>query len=171
MVELKRCSMDDLELLRQISIETFIDTFGPYNTEENTTLYINQSLSIESLTDQLNDKNSTFYFAYNNQELIGYVKLNTDVSQSKVHIEDSIEIERIYLLKEMQSKGYGQDILNSIVETAETSNKSSIWLAVWEENRGAISFYDKNRFRKIDTINFPFGNDIQTGLVMKKDLL
>ncbi|GIN71636.1 N-acetyltransferase [Bacillus sp. J14TS2] len=170
MVELKECSMDDLELLRQISIDTFVDTFGPYNTEENTTLYINQSLSIESLRNQLNDPHSTFYFAYNNQELIGYIKLNTKTAQSKVSIENSIEIERIYLLKEMQSKGFGQDILNRIVETAKKRNKSSIWLAVWEENKGAISFYKKNQFKKIDTIEFPFGNDLQTGIIMRKIL-
>ncbi|GGP08695.1 GNAT family N-acetyltransferase [Oceanobacillus neutriphilus] len=170
MLRLKKCTIDDIELLQQVSIDTFVDTFGPYNTEENTTLYINHSLSIESLTEQLNDKNSFFYFAFNHQELIGYVKLNTDSAQSKINIENIIEIERIYLLKDMQSKGLGQVILDKIVEIAKELNKAYIWLAVWKENKGAISFYEKNQFHQIDTINFPFGNDMQTGLVMKKVL-
>lgn len=133
-------------------------------------LYIQNSLTDEALTEQLTNPDSFFYLMFDNENLVGYLKLNKAKAQSKTYDAKSIEIERIYVLDEFQSRGFGQQMLDKVIEIAKQLDKGSLWLAVWEENESAIAFYNKNHFKQVETITFVLGETPFTGLVMKKFL-
>ena len=46
--------------------------------------YLNESFSIEKLTQELTDSNTEFYFGIYNQEIIGYLKINFGESQTEI---------------------------------------------------------------------------------------
>ena len=46
-----------------------------------------------------------------------------------------------------------------------------IWLGVWEENHRAINFYTKNGFVAFDKHIFVLGEDAQTDIMMKLELV
>jgi len=48
--------------LQAISQETFLDTFGAYNTDDDMDWYLNNELSLKRLQQQLQNENSFFYF-------------------------------------------------------------------------------------------------------------
>ena len=132
--------------------------------------YLEEELSKEKLTSELKDNNSEFYFAKNENTLIGYLKLNFSEAQTEIKDENSLEIARIYILKEFQGKRFGQILFDKVIELAKAKKKKFIWLGVWEENQKAINFYRKNGFVEFGKHIFKLGNDEQTDLLMKFNL-
>lgn len=167
----RQCVIDDLHALRELSRKTFSETFGHMNTPSNMKAYLEQAFNIDKLRGELSNGDSSFYFLYADGDLAGYLKLNEYKAQTDIHDPQSLEIERIYLLKEFQGKGLGGFLINKAVDIASTREKSYIWLGVWERNRKAISFYKKQGFYIAGTHPFFVGEEEQTDFIMRKDLL
>ena len=163
--------IDDIDALKAISIQTFTETFAEQNSEADMQTYISEKLSIEKLSQELNSPYSGFYFLKSGETVLAYLKLNTGQAQTEKHHNNSLEIERIYVLKEYHSKGIGQLLLNRAIDIAKVNANNYIWLGVWEENHRAISFYVKNGFKTIDKHVFKLGDDEQTDLIMKLELI
>jgi hypothetical protein len=60
MVELRRVTMADLATLRDISIETFSDTFGSENTAADMATYLETAYPADKLSDELGNAESFF---------------------------------------------------------------------------------------------------------------
>lgn len=169
-ITIQRVTLDDIVQLQEISRQTFLDTFSAVNTEENMRIYLEESLSLESLTVELNDKNSEFYFALFDNNIIGYLKVNFGESQTELKDKKGLEIERIYVLKEFHGKNVGHLLYKKAMEIAKRIEANYIWLGVWEKNPRAISFYKKNGFVEFDKHIFKLGDDEQTDIMMKLEL-
>jgi len=133
--------------------------------------YLEQAYNIEKLRDELSNSDSAFYFLYADEKLAGYLKLNEYKAQTDICDPQSLEIERIYLIKEFQGKGLGSLLIKKAVDVANIRKKSYIWLGVWERNHKAILFYKKHGFYVIGTHPFIMGEEEQTDLIMRKDLM
>jgi len=166
----KKITLDDLEKLQKIGRQTFEETFSESNSEENMKNYLEEGFSKEKLTAELEDKNSEFYFAILNEEIIGYLKVNFGASQTELKDNKALEIERIYVSKEFHRKSVGQLLYDKAIEIAKQKSVEYVWLGVWEENLRAISFYKKNGFVEFDKHIFKLGNDEQTDIMMKLKL-
>ena len=168
--EIIAVTLNDLAVLQKIGIETFYESFSSVNTEENMTQYLAEAYSLEKLTDELNNPNSSFYFAVVNDKIIGYLKINFGDSQTELKHENALEIERIYVLKEYHGKNIGLLLFEKAMELAIQKKADYVWLGVWEENPRAISFYKKNGFVEFDKHIFKLGDDEQTDIMMKLQL-
>ncbi|WP_400263499.1 GNAT family N-acetyltransferase [Sphingobacterium sp. SG20118] len=167
-IQVKKVSINDIEELRKIGRQTFLDTFGASNSDENMAKYLEEGFSLEKLTNELNNKNSDFFFAMIGNDIIGYLKLNIGQSQTELLYEKALEIERIYVLKEYHGKKVGQILYDKAFQIAILKNVDFIWLGVWEENPRAIHFYKKNGFVEFDMHIFKLGEDEQMDIMMKK---
>jgi len=168
--EISKVSIQEVELLRIISLQTFTETFAHQNTENDMRKYVSENLSIEQLSKELNTEGSSFYFLKLINQIIGYLKLNRGSAQTESQNKNSIEIERIYISQEFHSKGLGILLLNQAIKIAKEQHVNYIWLGVWEENFKAISFYKKNGFEQFNTHIFKLGEDEQTDILMKMNL-
>jgi diamine N-acetyltransferase len=166
-IDIKRVTLNDVEQLQEISRQTFYETFSAANTEENIKKYLEEGLSIEKLMTELYNPNSEFYFAVLNDNVIGYLKLNSAKSQTELQDDKALEIERIYVLKEFQGNKVGQLLYEQAMQISRQRNADYIWLGVWDQNLRAISFYKKNGFVEFDKHIFKLGNDEQTDIMMK----
>jgi ribosomal protein S18 acetylase RimI-like enzyme len=169
-ITVRDCRSDDLNALQEIAYRTFDDTFAPLNSPSNMKSYLKNAFDHEKLRDELSDSNSLFYFLYIDGRLSGYLKLNEHKSQTEVFDPKSMEIERIYIVKELQGIGSGQILMDKAIEVACARGKSYIWLSVWEKNSKALRFYIKNGFYKMGEHFFTMGDDRQTDCLMRKDL-
>lgn len=169
-MNIRKVTLNDIDQLQKIGKQTFYETFSAENTEENMINYLNKGFSIEKLTTELSDKNTEFYFATLDNNVIGYLKLNFGQSQTELQDDKALEIERIYVLKEFHGKKVGQVLYEKAIEIAKEKNADYVWLGVWEENPRAISFYKKNGFVEFDKHIFKLGNDEQTDIMMKLKL-
>lgn len=170
MITIRKCTMDDLKDLQDISYRTYNETFSHLNTAENMRKYLEKSFSCDKLHNELLNGASSFYFLYFNDKSAGYLKLNEHSAQTDLHDPQSIEIERIYVSSEFQRKGLGLVLINKAIEIAIQQGKSYIWLGVWEKNNNAIQFYKSNGFYETGKHSFYMGDEEQMDYIMKKEL-
>ena len=145
-MQIRKLNITDLENLQKISIATFRETFEEVNTEEDMQKYLDENLSEEKLKFELEKPNSEFYFAENDNQILGYLKLNFGNAQTENQGNEALEIERIYVLKEFFPLKIGQVLFDKSLKIAKEKKLKFIWLGVWEENKRAIRFYEKNGF-------------------------
>ncbi|MCI1773045.1 GNAT family N-acetyltransferase [Paenibacillus lautus] len=167
---IEKCTIEDLGLLQEISIETFNETFKHQNSPENMKAYLERAFHLKQLEQELSNIFSEFYFIYVNGKIAGYLKINTHHAQSEAMGDDCLEIERIYIKQSYHKQGLGKYLMNKAVEIALEKNLRKIWLGVWEKNENAINFYNKMGFVQTGTHSFYMGNEEQIDLIMTQTL-
>lgn len=169
-VKLKRLSVEDVQKLREVSIEIYRATFEEHNTEKDMEDFLAAAYNIEKLTAELNHPESSFYFALVDNDVVGYLKLNVGNAQSEAKGSDALEIERIYVYEKFQGKGVASTLMNAAFEIAREQHKKMVWLGVWEHNERAQSFYKKYGFVKTGQHDFYMGGDRQVDDILEKEL-
>ncbi len=82
----------------------------------------------------------------------------------KLRKHKSIELKRIYVLKEYHSQKIGAKLMSFALDFAAEKNYELVWLGVWEHNEKAKSFYKKFGF--VDTgYNIPSQSEIRHRLI------
>jgi ribosomal protein S18 acetylase RimI-like enzyme len=170
MIEIRIAVEEDARLIADFSRQTFYETFAAQNTEENMQLHMVQYYKVEKIQAELIDPLNIFLLAYIGDKLVGYAKMNEDVKKESGSLDNPIEIERIYTVKEMIGKGVGKKLMEKCLGIAKEKNMKVIWLGVWESNTRAIEFYQRWGFEKFGEHSFPVGNDPQKDWLMKKTL-
>ena len=169
-VEIRPCGLGDLETLRNISIETFTETFESHNSPENLRAYLDQAFDPERLKTEMSNPESRFFFIEKDGETAGYLKINTGDAQSEKMGGDSVEVERIYISNRFQKQGLGKILFGHALDIARKEGKTKVWLGVWEDNENAIAFYEKLGFIAAGAHSFFMGDDEQTDIIMEKQL-
>jgi len=165
------CSIDQLEELVNIGEITFRQAFEKDNNPEDFKTYMDNAFSQKTISQELKNPNSSFYFVYKAELLVGYFKLNEYQAQNEIKDAHGMELERIYVLDQFQNQGIGIHILDEVKQIGLQKDKSYLWLGVWQENHNAIRFYEKHGFVKFDTHPYYIGNDKQTDWLMRLDLV
>lgn len=170
MTQLHQCSVADVDELRAVSIETYTDTFGEFNSDENMRIYLEDAYNRDKLLAELAETNSQFYFLKENNETVGYLKLNVGDAQTEYIGDNLLEVERIYVRTAFLRNGYGTKLIQTAEEIARELGVNGMWLGVWEHNQRALNFYSKMGFRHISQHSFFMADDEQIDLIYYKDL-
>ena len=170
MIDIQKVEVADLELLRVFSKDTFYEFFAHLNTPENMEAYASVAFTPERVMTELNNPNSHFYFAMQDNEIAGYLKLNLADAQNEFKEADAMEIERIYVSGKYHGKYIGKQLLDFAIRMALNKKFRYVWLGVWEHNDKAMAFYKRNGFEVFDSHVFWLGDDKQIDLLMKKIL-
>ena len=169
-ITIHQATIKDILELQGLGKQTFIETFTQHNSKEDMEQYLTSSFNLETLINQLNNPNSTFYFAQDDQNKVGYLKINLGPAQTELKDPHSLEIERIYVLKSYIGKKAGQLLFEKALAIAKALKLKYIWLGVWEKNERALQFYKKNGFVEFDQHQFVLGKDVQNDILMKLTL-
>lgn len=162
------CDISDIEVLQKISIETFTETFKQDNSIEDLQNYLDQAYTLDKLQNELKNRNSMFFFLYQENNLAGYLKLNVGDAQTEAMGDDALEIERIYIKGAYQNNGFGKVFMNHVSDIAKEKEVRKIWLGVWEHNTKAIAFYERHGFIRQGQHSFFMGEDEQIDWIMTK---
>lgn len=169
-INLTKCTLEDSQKLQEIGYETFKETFEDQNSSENMKAYLEEAFNINQVENELSNPSSHFFFVSFNDEVAGYLKVNTGNAQTEEMDDDALEIERIYIINKFQKLGLGKYLFNKAMDIAIEQNKKKIWLGVWEKNENAISFYKRWGFTQTGAHSFYMGDEEQTDLIMTKNL-
>jgi ribosomal protein S18 acetylase RimI-like enzyme len=110
-IQITKATLSDLSLIKDISIQTFAETFAPVNSVQNIDRYIDENLNEIILRNELQNRSSAFYLAKVNDKVVGYLKLNWGAAQTETLADEALEIQRIYVLQEYQGQQIGQHLL------------------------------------------------------------
>ena len=144
MITIKACTIEDVDALRAISIETFTETFEAENDPAHLAAYLERAYNVPQLEQELLNPDSQFFFAMIDEEVAGYLKVNANNAQTEAMGEDAFELERIYVRRAYQGSGVGKALYDQAIACANELDKREIWLGVWEHNQKALAFYRKH---------------------------
>jgi ribosomal protein S18 acetylase RimI-like enzyme len=169
-ISLRHATKDDAALIAEISRQTFYETFAADNTNEDMDKFLKEQFTKGRLMLEVGARENIFLLAYCDDDVAGYVKLNEGKTLEELKDISSIEIARLYVLKDFIGKGMGAELMQASIDIAMEKEKKIIWLGVWEKNERAIAFYTKWGFKKFGECDFLLGDDIQRDWLMKKAL-
>jgi ribosomal protein S18 acetylase RimI-like enzyme len=132
--------------------------------------YLAEAFDLEKIRMELETPQSEFHFLYADRKLAGYIKINDVPAQTDINDPNSMELERIYIKSEFKRLGLGTVLIQYAEEIAISRGKAYIWLGVWEKNHRAIAFYERMGYEEFDRHTFRMGDELQSDLVMRKNL-
>jgi ribosomal protein S18 acetylase RimI-like enzyme len=169
-LSIRKVTPDDVIVLRNISIQTFLETYGWYNTEENLALYFSNDLSEETFEGQIDSIETDYFFVLKDDVPIGFIKIGLKNNPAQKSNDRELEIERIYILNEFQGFGAGKFLLEYSESIAKRKGITQIWLGVWEKNLKAQEFYFRMGFTQIGEHDFWLGKDQQRDFILVKSI-
>ena len=171
-VIIRRANEKDIESLSDLCAKTFFETYLPArpHLEKDFTEYVNTNFSTKAVERKLLDPKIIYLVAEANGKLLGYCEINLQKSPEGKNDETCINLDQIYLLKEVIGKGVGKQLMDEFLNISKQEKSALIWLQVWEKNLSAQNFYKKSGFEIFGTIEFRFGSAIDIDLLMKKRL-
>lgn len=164
---IKECGLKDIEKIKYISEKTFFETFSNENTEEDMENYLKENFSYDKLEKEITNEGSKFYIVEDGEEVVAYMKLNFEKAQTEPGHDNTLEVQRIYVLGKYKGKHIGKSLMEKTIEIGKDNDLNYIWLGVWEHNVDAIRFYEMLGFEKFDSHIFVLGEDEQTDNLMK----
>ena len=152
---LVRVKIDQLQTLRDLEVETYRETFGPYIVEEDLEEYFSTVLSLEQIEKDLLDPESETYFVLNEeQEICGFLKINWG----------------IYVKKEFHGAGFGKEMFTFALDQAKSRGFEWAWLGVWERNFKAQDFYYSFGFERFSEHQYITGDTVDIDWLLRKKL-
>ncbi|MCW3089623.1 MAG: acetyltransferase [Ferruginibacter sp.] len=163
-ITIRRATLADAETLSAISKQTFYDTFTGTCSPEDMALFLEAYFNLKQVKRELKNPSDFYYLAEQGGKAIGYLRLMEDYSNLPLMKKwKSLELKRIYVLKEFQGKGVAQQLMDYTMQYAKDNDYEVVWLGVWEHNGRAQKFYEKYGFEYSGhTHDFPIGNTPQT---------
>ncbi len=170
LVTIRLATLNDAELIADLSCKTFYETFATHNTKENMDKFMKEQFTKKELMKEVGAPGNIFFLAMDGGTPVGYARMRESKNPESLGEVNAIEIARIYALNKVIGTGVGKFLMETCITKAREMKKEIIWLGVWEKNTRAISFYTKWRFKKFAEHPFILGDDIQTDWLMKKNL-
>jgi ribosomal protein S18 acetylase RimI-like enzyme len=134
-----------------IASETFLHTYCAINPENREILsaYCRANFYEEKISQEMGRNGVAFYMMKEDDALIGYAKTVKD-------LEKKLEIEKLYIIESTQGQGLGLKFMEHILAQAKHEGIKKIWLNVYDQNTGAIKFYERFGFKKVGERAFKY---------------
>ena len=167
---IRKASEKDDGIIADFGRKTFETAFGSENDPEDMQVYLETSFSLTQIASELRDPGITFLLAYDNETLVGYVKLQQGLPPTDMCNEKAVELSRLYVVSHHMGKGFGSQLIQACVDEARQRGFRTIWLGVWEKNVPAQRLYERSGFVRTGSKNFVVGSDVQRDAVYSRSL-
>lgn len=162
MFTIRKASVDDIALIRELCLEVWPKTYAPILSQEQIDYMLEKMYSSDSLQQQMTN-GSQFVFVYEDDEPVGFA----------AYFEKApfvFKLDKIYVLPSQQGKGTGRFVIDHIIDEIKQKGANALQLQVNRYNK-ARSFYEKLGFVVIDEKDFDIGNGFfMNDYVMEKKI-
>ncbi len=131
------------------------------------------SFNLQVVRSEFENQENLYFGAFLDKEMVGFLKLCPEHSLPIFDKQNAFEIERIYLPRKSQGRGFGKSLMNFSIGIAKEMDKEVVWLKVMDSNKNAIRFYENFGFTKCGTsiLELPNLKDEFRGMiVMQKNI-
>lgn len=144
-LSIQAATLDDIDLIRQVSIETYYQHF-PYLWEDGGDWYTAWKFSTKKLTKELATANEPFFLARKDNEVLGYLKLKLNAPFPDQPQRSALLLDRIYLLEKARGQGIGKQLMNYTITQAHQLKKELVWLVCMDSSPQPIKVYKRHGF-------------------------
>ena len=170
MIEIRECLFSDIAGMREVAIQSYVDTFAEVNTPENMSAFLNEAYSQHKLQQEFHEPGSKLYLACEGAKIAGFLRLRISKEVEDKLGDNTIELQRLYIHKDFQNQKAGKMLMQKAIDFAIEKKFEWIWLGVWERNFNAQRFYHKWGFEKFAEHVFQMGADPQIDWLLRKKL-
>ncbi len=143
-IEYRICTKEDITDLIKVATQSYIEHYTHLWLDEGEN-YIKNSFNHEQLLKEISNSNAVFFLIVVENKPVGFVKLNIDKAIDSYTSNETLELERIYFLKDASGKGLGKETLSMIIKFAKDRQKKIIWLKAMKGG-SAHGFYQNQGF-------------------------
>ncbi len=143
---LTKPTLDDISELSHICRKTYSIYFRDYWNEKGLDWYLDKEFGEAQLKSDLSDEHVDYFFIKSNEITAGFMKL-THNPLPDMHIDECVELEKMYVLPSYKDKGIGSRALREIIKISQNKGIKTLFLCVLDSNEKAISFYKKIGFK------------------------
>ncbi|MFI5240020.1 MAG: GNAT family N-acetyltransferase [Gemmatimonadales bacterium] len=158
----------DAAALADFAERCFRDTFGPDNRAEDMDYYVATTFGAEYQRADIAEPRGAVFLLEWDSAIVGYAQLRRGCACIASEAVTSVELKRFYVASAWHGHGLAQRLMQRALRYASECGADVIWLAVWEHNPRAISFYRKFGFAEIGRQSFLLGSDDQTDMIMSR---
>jgi ribosomal protein S18 acetylase RimI-like enzyme len=164
-----RCGqVEDVISLAKLAAETFEATY-PDLTKKEVKEYVQQVFSVTEIRAELAHA-GIFLLVDSSDNLAGYSHLKASDAPSEVCALRPIELVRLFLVDSAKGRGLGHMLLSKGLRWSSRRGYDSCWLKVWDQNPGAIGFYEKQGFHIAGESQYTTGGMDDRVLLMVKSI-
>lgn len=169
-LNIRRANETDAGLLSVLGTATFYEAYFEQDDSSYLSAYCVEAFNLAQMKNELADRNSTFFIAEWQGKAAGYAKLREGSEGDGVETENSIELQRIYILEKMKGRNIGLGLMQRCFAEALQKGFALLWLGVWRYNLPAQKFYAKLGFEKVGELPFEYGDGFEINFVLAKEL-
>lgn len=170
MIEIKTARLEDIPAMRQVAISSYRDTFSDSNSPENMEVFLKGAYALEKLIEEFNEPKSIIMLAWEGSQQVGFVRLRESTEVEAQLGNNTVELQRLYVLTAAQGKSVGRKLMEQALTYALEKKYDWLWLGVWERNFNAQQFYLRWGFEKFSEHTFMMGDDPQIDWLLRKKL-
>jgi len=163
---IRRARPSDAGALSGFAARLFRATYGNDTAASDLDSYIYKNFSAEHQEAEIVDPSAAVFLATADDLIIGYAHVIVGTADKR-----SALLNRIYINAEWRGSGLANDLLQAVVGESEQRGVTRLELTVFERNVRAIAFYKRAGFAATGSTTFMVGEDLQTDVVMKLDLV
>lgn len=166
---IRRASSADAQALTELSIDTFVETFGPQYDPRDLHDYLRATYSAEQYRAALEEQGCAAWLLHDiNDVVLGYAYCGPcGLPHADVRAGD-LELKRLYIRKQAQNSGWGARLYAYAHAWMLVSHPHALWLGVYSENYGAQKFYARQGFEKVGEYFFSVGAARDLEYILRK---
>ena len=166
-VEIRRASEADVSALARVGAALFEQTYGGSIPPDEMASHLEQDFGEEIQLRELRDPNISSFLVEEKGQVVGFAQLRRAPLPAAASAVAEVELWRIYLDRRLHGRGIARRLLAELGVQARAMGATGVWLAVWEKNARAISFYQKHGFEHVGRQDFHVGGEVHCDLVLR----
>ncbi len=161
-INFAKVTAENVALIQPLAQSIWQVTYKTIITAEQMDYMLNMMYSVQKINEEI-ERGYIWELATVDQQLIGYLDY---VLQQ----DNRVFLSKIYLNTQVQSRGFGQELLKRVVDYAKSNKAKSVYLTVNKNNAKAISFYERHGFKQVGVARFDIGSGyIMDDFIMQLD--
>jgi len=164
-ISIRRAHPSDAATVAELGRRTFVETFAAQNAPEDLQAYVDATYGEAQQRREIEHPEIVTLLAEEGGEAVAFAQVRRAPTAS-----GDVELARFYVDRPFHGRGVASLLMRAVLDAAGELGARSIWLGVWEQNARAIAFYTKCGFAFDGTKQFVLGSDLQTDLVMRREL-
>jgi ribosomal protein S18 acetylase RimI-like enzyme len=156
MIHLEKITKNQLSIIKDLAYAIWPSTYGDILSNAQLEYMLDSFYSIANLERQM-DNGQVFQLLFDETNAIGFVAYELNCNFENLS-KPLTKIHKIYLLPEMQGKGFGKFMIDEVSKIAKSNKQKGIYLNVNKYNTAKF-FYEKLGFVISKEEVIDIGND------------
>ena len=170
MLTIRQARVEDAAALAFLAEGIFRDAFTDDSDASDMELHCAENFGRDIQLREIEDLSLVTLVGEFGGEPIAFAQVRLISAVECVSARHPSELFRLYVLSRWHGRGIAQEMMRRALATAKAAGSDRIWLAVWELNGRALSFYRKLGFEVVGDQPYRFGSDMDRDLVMELDI-